>query len=113
VSDHEPIGNADWLREFNIHESLPDGTVRIMSDNYPYCDYENCANEAMYYYRHQCCNTVSLGCELHTNGMMRLLIELHQNGTMAKCVFCKKHKIPLMLITRPQILALDKPGAGW
>lgn len=91
-----PIGNADWLVDFNLK----------LSKKYPICDNEGCADEAVRYYRHTCCNAVSLACEFHTNAVARYLIDMQNRGSMARCTFCKAYKIPTALITRPQDLRL-------
>lgn len=96
MTENEPIGNADWLVDFKIK----------LEDKYPVCDNEGCDEESVHYYRHTCCNSVSLACEFHTNAVARYLIDMQNRGSMAKCAFCKQYKIPTALITRPQKLRL-------
>jgi hypothetical protein len=106
-SEFKPIGNSDWIVEYNLVELDADGQQVPLRSNVE-CDYKDCSNDAAFYYRTRCCNTVPLACEYHKNAVMRFLVTMQQSGEIIKCPFCKTNKIPLTLITRPQ--PLDSTG---
>jgi len=105
VPDNKPIGNSDWIIEYGLVELDADGNQIPLTDRVE-CDYDQCGDGATFYYRHQCCNHVTLTCDLHKNMTITHLVRAQERGEVMTCAFCKKHKIPTMLITRPQPLRL-------
>jgi hypothetical protein len=106
--DVTPIGNDDWIVKDGLVERNSDGQTIPLSGAVE-CDNNECSEEATCYYRHQCCNYVSLSCEGHRAAVVRFLMSMQQRGEIVRCFFCKTNKIPITLITRPQSLRLDSP----
>jgi len=96
VSDEKPIGNSEWLGEFNL----------LLEDRVN-CDSAQCLNEAVFFSKTNCCESVMLACTpcmIEAGKSLELMIK-RQDGI--KCSNCNKVVPARGWLSIPNRLALD------
>jgi hypothetical protein len=88
-------GNIDWLDTYNL--ALEDKVV---------CDTEGCNNEAEFWTKFNCCNSVLIGCRLCVGNRVRVTTALIKQGKGIICPECSKVVNPLGWLKKPEKLSL-------
>lgn len=90
TDDFEPIGNSDWLKEYNL----------LLEDALP-CDSDDCDNEATCYAQVRCCGAVLIACYACMEKAVRLTEWMINRRRVITCAGCNERNAPKGWMTDP------------